>query len=148
MALEDEQGQLLISGDMLLPSISTNVSVYAQEPEGNPLQWFLDSLERMAHVPDSTLVLPAHGRPFRGALARVRQLQAHHEDRLQALMQLCRTRAVCAHDALPILFRRDLNLHQTTFAMGEAIAHLHALWHRGDVRREPDNEGVLRFRAA
>lgn len=147
IALLDEDRQLLISGDMLLPSISTNVSVYAQEPEGNALQWFLDSLERMAHIPDSTLVLPAHGRPFRGALARIRQLQAHHEDRLQAVMQLGQTRAVSAHDALPVLFRRELNLHQTTFAMGEAIAHLHALWHRGVVTRERGEDGVLRFRA-
>lgn len=147
IALMDEDGQLLISGDMLLPSISTNVSVYAQEPEGNALQWFLDSLDRMANIPDATLVLPAHGRPFRGALARIRQLQAHHEDRLQALMQLCRRRAVSAHDALPVLFKRELNLHQTTFAMGEAIAHLHVLWHRGEVRRALGGDGVWRFSA-
>ena len=146
IALLDEDGLLLISGDMLLPSISTNVSVYAQEPEGNPLQWFLDSLERMAHIPDTTLVLPAHGRPFRHAGARTVQLQAHHEDRLQALMQLCSTRAVSAHEALPVLFRRELNLHQTTFAMGESIAHLHALWHRGQLMRELGDDGVWRFR--
>ena len=28
---------------------------------------------------------------------------------------------------VPVLFRRPLDLHQTTFAMGEAIAHVHAL---------------------
>jgi glyoxylase-like metal-dependent hydrolase (beta-lactamase superfamily II) len=67
MALHNAQDQLLISGDMLLPSISTNVSVYAMEPDSNPLQLFLDSLEKMAHLPDSTLVLPSHGRPFQSA---------------------------------------------------------------------------------
>jgi hypothetical protein len=35
-----------------------------------------------------------------------------------------------AADVLPVLFKRKLDLHQTTFAMGEAIAHLHLLWRR------------------
>jgi len=38
--------------------------------------------------------------------------------------------------------------HQTTFAMGESIAHLHALWFAGRLRRTLDADGVYRFRAA
>ncbi len=108
MALLDVQRQLLISGDMLLPSISTNVSVYAMEPEGNPLQWFLDSLDKMAQLPAATLVLPSHGRPFQGAATRIAQLKAHHAERLTELLQasphagVLRTRALaCAVQAPP-----------------------------------------------
>ena len=50
-----------------------------------------------------------------------------------------------AADVLPVLFKRPLDFHQTTFAIGEAIAHLHALWHRGDLRRQLDPDGVYRF---
>lgn len=53
-----------------------------------------------------------------------------------------------ASDILPVLFRRALDLHQTTFAMGEAIAHLHALWLSGDLRRLRGADGVWRFAPA
>jgi glyoxylase-like metal-dependent hydrolase (beta-lactamase superfamily II) len=145
MALLDDQQQLLISGDMLLPSISTNVSVYAMEPDGNPLQWFLDSLDKMAQLPDATLVLPSHGRPFRGATTRIAQLKLHHAERLAELLQACRAQACCAHELLPVLFKRPLDVHQTTFALGEAVAHLNLLWLSGQMRRERGADGVIRF---
>lgn len=146
MALHNAQDQLLISGDMLLPSISTNVSVYAMEPDGNPLQWFLDSLDKMSQLPDATLVLPSHGRPFQGAATRITQLQTHHQERLAELLQACRAQACCAHELLPVLFKRTLDVHQTTFALGEAVAHLNLLWLSGQMRRELGADGVIRFR--
>jgi glyoxylase-like metal-dependent hydrolase (beta-lactamase superfamily II) len=145
MALLDAQQQLLISGDMLLPSISTNVSVYAMEPDGNPLQWFLDSLDKMAQLPDATLVLPSHGRPFQGATTRIAQLKSHHAERLAELLLACRAQACCAHELLPVLFKRPLDVHQTTFALGEAVAHLNLLWLSGQMRRERGSDGVIRF---
>ena len=44
-----------------------------------------------------------------------------------------------------MLFRRALDLHQTTFAMGEAIAHLHVLQARGQVQGRVGADGVMRF---
>lgn len=147
MALWCERDHLFISGDMLLPSISSNISVYHQEPESDPLAWFLQSLEGMqALLPDDCLVPPSHGRPFRGVSTRVAQLQEHHAQRLAELLQACTERPCSAHDALPALFRRALPPQQMTFAMGEAIAHLHALWHAGKVNRRLDPaDGVYRF---
>lgn len=135
---------VLISGDMLLPRISTNVSVGHDEPEGNPLALFLASLERMRALPADTLVLPSHGKPFRGLHARIDQLQAHHADRLADVMVACAQAPCSAADLLPVLFKRRLDVHQTTFAMGEAIAHLNSLWHDGRLVRRLDR-GVYRF---
>ncbi len=73
---------VLISGDMLLPKISTNVSVCPVEPDGDPLARFLDSLSAFEALPPDTLVLPSHGLPFRGIPLRVAQLRAHHAARL------------------------------------------------------------------
>jgi glyoxylase-like metal-dependent hydrolase (beta-lactamase superfamily II) len=145
MALHDAHNRLLISGDMLLPAISTNVSVYAMEPEGNPLQWFLNSLDKMAQLPDATLVLPSHGRPFQGAATRIAQLQSHHAERLSDLLQACRAKACCAYELLPVLFKRPLDVHQTTFALGEAVAHLNLLCLSGQMRRARGGDGVERF---
>jgi glyoxylase-like metal-dependent hydrolase (beta-lactamase superfamily II) len=147
IALYNDELQVLISGDMGLPRISTNVSVYDIEPEADALTLFLDSLEKFRPLPADTRVLPSHGLPFQGLHTRMDQLQAHHRDRLHELAQACAERALSAHDALPLLFARALDLHQTTFAMGEAVAHLHRLWHRGELRRRRDADGVYRFHA-
>ncbi|MDL2338796.1 MAG: MBL fold metallo-hydrolase [Pseudomonadota bacterium] len=138
---------VLISGDMLLPRISTNVSVGHDEPEANPLALFLASLDRMRALPADTLVLPSHGKPFRGLHARIDQLQAHHADRLADVMNACARGPCSAADLLPVLFKRQLDVHQTTFAMGESIAHLNALWHDGKLVRRLDR-GVYRFSPA
>ena len=148
IALYCDELHVLISGDMMLPRISTNVSVYDVEPESNALASFLESIDRFAPLPEDTLVLPSHGKPFRGLHERIRQLHDHHRDRLAEVLDACRAAPQSAADVLPVLFKRPLDLHQTTFAMGEAVAHLHHLWFDGKVRRTQGADGVLRFGAA
>jgi glyoxylase-like metal-dependent hydrolase (beta-lactamase superfamily II) len=145
MSLHCEDLGLLISGDMVLPRISTNVSVIDLEPEGNPLPLYLDSIERMRALPADTMVLPSHGKPFRGLHTRIDQLQAHHDERFAELMQACGERALTSAEALKVLFKRELDLHQTTFAMGESIAHMNALWHAGKLARRLGTDGIYRF---
>jgi glyoxylase-like metal-dependent hydrolase (beta-lactamase superfamily II) len=147
MALHCPALGVLISGDMVLPRISTNVSVYDMEPEADALTLFLASLDRFLPLPADTLVLPSHGQPFRGLHERLRQLHEHHRDRLADVLRACTECPSSAADILPVLFRRPLDLHQTTFAMGEAVAHLHALWHAGRLQRRRDATGVWRFSA-
>lgn len=147
IALYCDALEVLISGDMMLPKISTNVSVHDTEPESNPLQAFLDSIDKFRHLPAETLVLPSHGKPFVGLQERIRQLHEHHRDRLAEVMQACAAAPQTAADLLPVLFKRKLDLHQTTFAMGESVAHLHALWFAGKLRREFCADGVYRFTA-
>jgi glyoxylase-like metal-dependent hydrolase (beta-lactamase superfamily II) len=143
-ALYCEDGHLLIAGDMVLPRISTNVSVFAIEPEGNPLQLYLDSLARYEALPADTLVLPSHGKPFRGLHTRVAQLRAHHAERLAEVLDACAT-PQSAMDIVPRMFKRALDAHQLTFALGEALAHLHVLWAKGLVRRLIEKDGTIRF---
>jgi len=139
-----DQENLLISGDMVLPSISTNVSVYEVEPLANPLRRYLDSVDRLARLPAQTLVLPSHGLPFTGLHLRAAQLHAHHRERLDRAMQACETPRT-AHEMVPVLFRRTLDQHQVGFAFGEALAHLHHLWYEGRLTRQQGADGVLRF---
>lgn len=134
---------VLISGDQVLPRITTNVGVWANQPEANPLALFLDSLGRFAHLPGDALVLPSHDRVFRGLHRRIEQLREHHVHRLERLLAGC-SMPITAHEALPLLFRRTLDDHQLMFAMGEAVAHLHYLAAQGKVRRIEES-GVRRF---
>ena len=135
---------ILVSGDMVLPRISTNVSVFAVEPDGNPLQLYLDSLGKFADLPDDVLVLPSHGKPFRGLHTRIRQLREHHVDRLAEVLAACAV-PQSATDIVPIMFRRPLDAHQLSFALGEALAHLHKLWYDGQLSRVTNADGVLVF---
>ena len=139
---EDEN--VMISGDMMLPKITTNVSVQAVEPLGNPLKLFLDSTRAQAVLPADTLVLPSHGLPFRGIRERVEQLVHHHDQRLAELVAACDGPRSAA-DVIPVLFRRPLDAHQMFFAMGESMAHLHYLEAEGRVARTIGDDGVLRY---
>ena len=122
---------VLISGDMLLPSISTNVPVSAAFPQGNPLKDFLDSLQKFRRLPEDTLVLPSHGRPFIGINERIDFLEVHHKNRCDLVLELCKTPQTACSIMAP-LFERDItDAHQCQFAMGESIAHLNYLEQQG-----------------
>ena len=148
IALYCEALHVLISGDMILPRISTNVSVYDMEPEADALALFLESIDKFLPLPEGTLTLPSHGKPFRGLHTRVQQLHDHHRDRLAEVMDACLEKPCSAADILPIMFKRELDLHQTTFAMGEALAHLHLLWFEGKLQRRLGLDAVYRFTAS
>ena len=138
---------VLIAGDMLLSTISTNVSVWSVDPEGDPLRLFLQSIARYRELPADVLVLPSHGKPFHGAHTRVGQLERHHAERFAELLDsLSEPRN--AAELLPVLFRRPLDAHQTFFAMGEAIAHLHYLYYAGRATRAVGADGVMRYARA
>jgi glyoxylase-like metal-dependent hydrolase (beta-lactamase superfamily II) len=145
MALSCESAKLLISGDMVLPRISTNISVFDVEPDADPLGLYLSSLSKFEHLAKDTLVLPSHGFPFQGLHFRINELRAHHVDRLNETLEACAQKPHTARDIVPIMFRRELDLHQMTFAMGEAIAHLNYLWRDGQLKRELCSDGILRF---
>ena len=136
--------KVLISGDMVLPRISTNVSVHNFEPMGNPLPMYLRSLDAYQGLPDDTLILPSHGKPFKGLHERIAQQHEHHQERLDEVLAAC-DKPMSTFDIVPVLFKRKLDLHQMTFAMGEAIAHLHALYFDGKLVRRVQPDGLIEF---
>ena len=138
-------GNILISGDQVLPRITTNVGVWGNQPEANPLKLFLDSMDKFEPLPQNTLVLPSHDRVFCGLHERLAGLRDHHQQRLAELEDAIGTPKHAA-EILPVLFRRKLDEHQLVFAIGEAIAHLHFLWRAGRAIRSLDADGVYRFR--
>lgn len=132
----------LIAGDQLLPTISSNISVWPTEPGSNPLQEWLDSCRRLRSVlPADVLVLPAHGKPFRGAHERLTALIDEHETSLDRLLELCTSRKR-AIDVFPALFRAKITESNLVMATGEAIAHLNYLIATGRVATTMDDDGV------
>ncbi|MEZ5559813.1 MAG: MBL fold metallo-hydrolase [Pseudomonadales bacterium] len=136
--------KILLSGDQILPVITSNVSVHPTEPEANPLKDWMESHDRLLALPADTLVLPAHNLPFYGVRERLRQLIGHHEDRMLAIEEHCVNPAV-AKALLPVLFARHLDPRQMMMALGEAIAHLHLLMHRNRIERTLHEDGQYRY---
>src|SRR3954464_163248 len=145
MSLYSKELNVVIAGDMLLSTISTNVSVWSVDPEGDPLRLFLESIARYRELPADVLVLPSHGKPFRGAHHRVEELTRHHDDRFRDVVESIRQTPKSAGDLLGVLFKRPLDTHQTFFAMGEAIAHLHYLYYAGRAERAVGADGIMRY---
>ncbi|WP_421739348.1 MBL fold metallo-hydrolase [Caulobacter sp.] len=133
---------LLISGDQVLPRISSNVSVFPTEPEADPLSDWLTSLAKVkAVVPDSVLVLPAHNDPFHGLHARIDHLINGHERGLSRLeKKIAEPKRVV--DVFGALFARPIGSDLLGMATGEALAHLNCLVGRGLATRRTDADGV------
>jgi len=144
--LYDAAQNVLISGDQVLPSISSNVSVFPTEPAANPLADWFDSLRRLKTLlPPGVLVLPSHGRPFRGVMARLDALIEEHETGLDKLRRLCR-RPQRAVDVFSALFKSEITDSNMIMATGEAIAHLHYLCTQGEMDCALDDDGVRWYR--
>ena len=137
---------IVIAGDQVLPTISSNVSVYPTEPSANPLLFWFESLQKLRRaLPPEVLVLPAHGMPFRGVQLRLAELTAEHEEGLANLRTLCREpkRAV---DVFPALFKSTISEKNLIMATGEAISHLNFLVERNEMTFTPDAAGVKWYR--
>lgn len=133
---------LFISGDQVLPRISSNVSLFPTEPEADPLKDWLDSCAKLkALLPEDILVLPSHNEPFRGVKLRLQDLIDGHEQNMDKLVALCAEpkRAV---DVFPALFRSRITSGNFGMATGESLAHLNCLRARGLIERHADSDGV------
>lgn len=134
--------KLFISGDQLLPTISSNVSVWPIEPTGNPLKAWIDSCHKLKSVlPENTLILPSHGLPFRGAAQRLQKLTDDHERDLQVIYENSDTpkRVV---DFFPLIFKSNITHATLVLATGESYAHLNCLIEQGMMTVKKDADGI------
>lgn len=144
--LYDADRNILIAGDQLLPTISSNVSVWPTEPHANPLRDWFASLDKLRNrLPADVLVLPAHGKPFRGAHFRLSQLRSDHEERLTSLLDIC-SKPMRVVDLFASLYRTTIDDNNRIMATGEAIAHLNYLCDSGDLVAETDTDKVTWYR--
>ncbi|NNF40451.1 MAG: MBL fold metallo-hydrolase [Woeseiaceae bacterium] len=143
--LYDAEQNIFIAGDQLLPAISSNISVWPTEPLANPLKDWFDSLSKLRErLPEDVLVLPAHGKPFRGAHARLQQLRRDHEERLSCLLDTC-TEPMRVVDLFSSLYKTTIDDGNRIMATGEAIAHLNYLCDKGDMLAETGADRVTLY---
>jgi glyoxylase-like metal-dependent hydrolase (beta-lactamase superfamily II) len=151
MVFHDTGNSLLFAGDHVLPTITPSIGF---EPvlSPNPLGDFLSSLAIVRGRPDARL-LPAHGAVTDSVHARVDQLVAHHEHRLDQTLAAIDRGAVSAYDVAGQLTwtRRERKLDELDpfnqmLAIAETAAHLELLAAQGRVDYD-DVDGLRCYRA-
>ena len=138
---------LVLAGDQMLPSISSNLGVYATEPEGDPVGNWLEACQRLSTIArDDHLVLGGHKLPFTGLPMRLQQLIDNHHGALARLEEHLDT-PMAAGDCFAPLFKRPIGEGEYGLALVEAMAHCLHLWHEGRAERTVGADGAWLFQA-
>ena len=135
----------------MLPTITPSIGfepALAEQPLGD----FMASLTKVRGLPDLTL-LPAHGPVAPSSHARVDELLAHHEVRLDLSLAAIAGGARSAHDVAGDLpwtrhahALKDLDVFNAALATMETRAHLELLVARGEVTSS-QVDGVVLYEA-
>lgn len=149
ICLYAKQANLLISGDQALPRISSNISLYLDNVDQDPLHDWITSCEKLRDtLAEDVLVLPSHQEPFVGLPQRMQQLiDEHHSelDRLQESIKTSVEEPKTSVEISHILFPQNLDAFVRILAIGETLAHLRFLTNQKRLNMRTDDQGVLRF---
>lgn len=125
--LRDRDGEIVVTGDQILPGISPDTGVSPSEPDGDPLgAWQQSCVSLGKLLDDNMLTIPGHGAPFRGArrrLGAIRQAQDRGLERLSAFVSGPRTTVEC----FEAFYRRTLDPGMDTVALMLTYACLNRL---------------------
>jgi glyoxylase-like metal-dependent hydrolase (beta-lactamase superfamily II) len=132
VVFHDEALAAVFSGDHVLPHITPSIG-FEPSPVPFPLRDYLSSLRLMLELPDARL-LPAHGPVAPSVHARVDELLAHHDQRLDDALAVVAAGASTGLEAASRLLwtRRgrsfaELDLFNQRLAVTETVAHLDVL---------------------
>ena len=144
-----DEDRLFFCADQVIAKISPNVAVWPSEPDGDPLGHFLRTAREIRdNVPDNALVLPGHQLLFRGLHARCNELLEHHERRCDLIREATLDRPMTANELVPVIFHRELDLHQFGFAFSETLAHVNRMLRRAELAKVIVGDGVARYRTS
>lgn len=136
---------VFLAADQVLAKITPNISVWAVNPKGDPLGHYMRSLDELKQrLPADALVLPGHQLPFYGLHTRADELIAHHEKRCAQIAEACRAAPRSAAELVPVLFPRQLDPHQMSFAFSETLAHVNFMLRRGELTAAEETDGIER----
>ncbi|HXK33251.1 MAG TPA: MBL fold metallo-hydrolase [Dehalococcoidia bacterium] len=119
--------KFILTGDHVLPTITPNISLHPQQ-QGNPLGDYIASLRRLEEI-DVADVLPAHEYAFKDLKARLREIEEHHTQRLDEMIQVIGRSPRTAYEVASKVkwVTGDFSSFSSWMqraALGETIAHL------------------------
>lgn len=138
VCLYEPNRKILLTGDHILPTITPNVSIHAQT-HGNPLGDYIRSLEKLEHL-DVEYVLPAHEFDTRELKRRIREIEEHHDQRLEEMVRCVDRGGSTAWEVAGRVkwatgMLTEFEPHMQRAAVGETLAHLEYLFELGRVAK-------------
>ena len=145
--------KVLISGDHILPEITTIISLHVQSGP-NPLRDYINSLHLIQNL-EVELVLPGHEHIFRNMQQRIKQILLHHQERNNAIVNTIRSNEKSAYQ-ISSLIPWGSGVLQLTWsemapldkrmALTETLAHLEFLCKEEKVERIA-RDGIVLYHA-
>jgi glyoxylase-like metal-dependent hydrolase (beta-lactamase superfamily II) len=137
---------LVLSGDQVLPGISSNLGVYPTEPNADTVGDWIRSCEKFQYLAsDEMVVLPGHGRPFSGMPRRLVQLIENHNGALERMKKELMSEPKTAVELFKTIFKRDINKKEYMLALHEAVGHVNHLYQTGVVYRSVRQDGAFAY---
>lgn len=150
MVLYEPNYKVLFTGDHILPTITPNVSINTQT-HGSPLGDYMRSLEKLEKL-DVDYVLPAHEFDTKDLPKRIREIEAHHEERLAEMVNCVDSGGSSAWEVAGRVkwatgMLKDFEPFMQRAAVGETIAHLEYLFELGQLGKVMRNGHLVWLRA-
>lgn len=146
MCLYEPVRNFLISGDLILANISSNIT--ARFDVADALGDYIKSLERVYEM-DIKLVLPGHRAIINNHRQRIDELKNHHKQRLHEILGILDQQPMDAYRVAgkmnwdsPFSWQQ-MPIFQRMFATGEAIAHLEHLFMEQMVEKTSGEKRLL-----
>ena len=147
ICLYEPSKKVFICGDHILFGITPNITLSSEER--NPLREYLVSLDKVYDL-EVELVLPGHRSVFRNQKGRIRELEQHHQTRLEEVIGIL---GRGKQNAFQIASQMTWDIGykswalfppaQKLFAFGEALAHLKYLEEEGQVGWDMEKQGIM-----
>jgi len=140
IGLYEPEHKLLFAGDHILNKITPNITYW--DDEFDALGVYMQNLRKVREL-DIKHVFTAHRQPVEDVYARIDQLLAHHERRLNLCIEMLEKKPCTVYE-----ISHGLNwdfgggdfskfpITQKWFAAGEAYAHVEHLYHTGKINKE------------
>ena len=146
LCMYERNHRLMFTGDHVLPYISPNVSLHADQEGSSPLSDFRDSLRKVAAF-DVVRALPAHEFTIPDLAARCEVLLHHHDARLEEVRDAIGDSPSTAREvSMRVAWNtgpfEDFNLFMKRSALGETLSHLQLLQDEERVRKHDDGERI------
>jgi glyoxylase-like metal-dependent hydrolase (beta-lactamase superfamily II) len=144
----DEDGQILIAADHLLPKISSNPLITrpldGSERRTQALVTYIESLRKTREMP-AEIVLPGHGEPITDHVELIASRMAGYDRRKEKIHRLVAERSRTGYEIAQALWG-NVAVTQAFLTLSEVIGHADLLVNEGLVR-EADDGSVIRYEA-
>jgi glyoxylase-like metal-dependent hydrolase (beta-lactamase superfamily II)/multidrug efflux pump subunit AcrA (membrane-fusion protein) len=139
--------ELVISGDQILPSISSNLTVPYTECDVDVIgEWLRSCRSLMQIANNEALCLPGHQRPFYGTLNRLKQIEENIRKTLERLQSIA-TQSTAAIECVEQVYGRAIASDEKRVLLPEIVGMLNHLYFHGVLERSIDADGVFRYTA-